>query len=451
MINMSNYRLRKTILDILERMEKDGAYSHLLIDYELKTGKIKAKDEGLLTEIVYGTFQRKLTLDYYLDAFIESRKKIAPWVRMLLRMSVYQMVFLDKVPDHAIIHEAVEIAKTKGNKGIASLVNGVLRSIQRKGVPDTGNIKNSAERIAIETSHPEWLVNRWIAMYGEQITREMCEANVTRKALSVRVQPLKISRQEVIRLLTAQGLEVRPSVFSSQGIVIDKGNVLKTDLFKEGIVTIQDQSSMLVAEMLAIKPGMEVLDACSAPGGKATHIAEKMQNKGMLYAYDLHAKKAKLISQKARDLDLTIIVANEADARKLQELHEIESFDRILADAPCSGLGVIRGKPEIKYNKNATDIKRLAEIQLEILLHVAPLLKKDGLLIYSTCTVEQTENEGVVKSFLQQQPDFIIDQRFFTELPAGFEHSPGRTENGLQIFPQTFQTDGFFLTRFRKK
>lgn len=448
---MSSYQLRETIVDILLRMEKDGAYSHILIGHELQSGKVNPKDEGLLTEIVYGTFQRKLTLDYYLEAFVDAPHKVKPWVRMLLRMSVYQMVYLDKVPDHAIIHEAVEIAKHRGHKGIASLVNGVLRSVQRKGVPETATITDPAKRLSIETSHPEWLVKRWLEMYGEQITREMCEANVTRKPLSIRVQPLKISRDEVIRLLQEQGMEVRPSAFSDQGIIVDQGNIVKTRLFKDGYVTIQDQSSMLVAEMLDVKPGMEVLDACSAPGGKATHIAEKMQNEGILHAYDLHEKKAKQIDTKAANLDLTIIVTNEADARRLQALHEPESFDRILIDAPCSGLGVIRGKPEIKYNKTAADIERMVQIQLDILQHVAPLLKQDGILMYSTCTVDQTENENVAGAFLAAQTDYEMDDSFFPALPAVLQDSPGETAVGLQIFPQTCQTDGFFLTRFRKK
>ncbi|MEN1966926.1 16S rRNA (cytosine(967)-C(5))-methyltransferase RsmB [Lentibacillus sp. N15] len=444
-------KLRETILDSLLRMEKDGAYSHLVIDHALKAGTIQPKDEGLLTEIVYGTFQRKLTLDFYLDSFVPSRKKIAPWVWMLLRMSVYQMVYLTKVPDHAIIHEAVDIAKRRGHKGIASLVNGVLRNIQRKGVPDTASLSDTVERIAIETSHPEWLVERWIAMYGEQLTKQMCEANITRKPISVRVQPLKLSRNKAMQLLQEQGLQTRPSAFSDQGIIIDSGNILKTDLFKDGFVTIQDQSSMLVGEMLDVKPGMDALDACSAPGGKATHIAEKMKNQGRLYAYDLHAKKAKAVQQKAVELDLSIITADQADARRLGDRHASESFDRILVDAPCSGLGVIRGKPEIKYNKKAADIDKLAEIQRNILQSIVPLLQKDGQMVYSTCTVDRTENEAVVQSFLQDNPDVVIDDAFFAELPEVLRDSPGISQSGLQIFPQTFQTDGFFLTRFRKK
>ncbi|WP_087972958.1 16S rRNA (cytosine(967)-C(5))-methyltransferase RsmB [Oceanobacillus rekensis] len=444
------YQLRNTVLDLLLRIEKDSGFSHLLINNEIKSKRIPEKDEGLMTEIVYGTLQRKITLDYYLESFIKNNNKMDLWVKILLRMSLYQMVYLDKVPDHAIIHEAVEIAKQRGHKGIASLVNGVLRNVQRKGVPETTLIEDQTKRLSVETSHPEWLVDRWISNYGYETTKAMCEANITRKHRSIRVQPMKISREKAMEELTEQGFEVKESVFSSQGIIIDKGNILNTELFKEGYVTIQDQSSMLVGEMLDAKPGMHILDGCSAPGGKVTHIAEKMHDEGMIYAYDLHKKKIKQVDEKASLLNLSIINANPGDARELGELHEKESFDRILIDAPCSGLGVIRGKPEIKYDKKLDDIKRLSVIQSEILENVAPLLKQDGLIIYSTCTVDVGENENVVKHFLKTNPEFQIDADFFETLPAKLKNSPGITENGLQLFPQDHNTDGFFLTRFKK-
>ncbi|WP_010530489.1 16S rRNA (cytosine(967)-C(5))-methyltransferase RsmB [Lentibacillus jeotgali] len=447
---MKSFQVREAIVELLVRIERDSGFSHLLIDHEIKSRSIPSKDEALMTEIVYGTIQRKLTLDYYLDAFVDTKKKIKPWVRMLLRMSVYQMHFLDRVPDHAIIHEAVEIAKHRGHKGIASFVNGVLRSMQRKGAPDTDAIESKAKQLAIETSHPEWLVKRWIDMYGYDMTRDMCDANLARKPLSVRVQPLKISRRQAMDELHELGFETRPSDFSGQGIIVDQGNILRTRLFEEGYVTIQDQSSMLVTEMLNAEPGMSVLDACSAPGGKVTHTAEKMQNKGSICAYDLHAKKAEQINHKAAELDLTIIDANAGDARKLLEKHEKGSFDRILIDAPCSGLGVIRGKPDIKYNKTENDIYRLAQIQTDILENVAPLLKRGGLLIYSTCTVDKTENDEVAANFLTQNPEFMLDRAFFEQLPSMIQHSPGHSEIGLQLFPQTFSTDGFFLTRIKR-
>ncbi|WP_085992436.1 16S rRNA (cytosine(967)-C(5))-methyltransferase RsmB [Oceanobacillus senegalensis] len=447
---MKEYGLRNAILDLLIRIEKDQGFSHLLIDHEIKSKRINAKDEKLLTEIVYGTLQRKITLDYYINQFISPKKKMDVWVRILLRMSLYQMAFLDKVPDHAVIHEAVEIAKKRGHKGISGFVNGVLRNVQRKGVPDTSEIKDKLKRLSVETSHPEWLVKRWVDEYGYETTKRMCEANSSKKHQSIRVQPLKTTVDEAMKSLTEQGFEVKPSIFSNQGIIIEKGNILSTDLFRNGYVTIQDQSSMLVGEMLRAEQNMKVLDACSAPGGKATHIAEKMENQGTVYAYDLHKKKVNLINHKADELGLQIIHANPSDARKLQSIHEPETFDRILVDAPCSGLGVIRGKPEIKYNKKESDITTLSTIQLEILDSVAPLLKKGGLFIYSTCTVDRVENEQVVQRFLENHDEFKVDPSFFEELPEDMRRANGLTEFGFQLFPQDFQTDGFFLTRFKK-
>jgi len=439
------------MLDLLLRIDEDSGYSHLLINHEINQRNIDAKDVGLLTEVVYGTMERKITLDYFIEPFIESKGKLDSWVKMVLRMSVYQMVYLDKVPAHAIINEAVEIAKQRGHQGIASFVNGVLRNIQRKGLRKTSEITDEVERLSIETSHPKWLVERWISHYGFQVTKEMCEANLSRKQLTVRVQPLRISREEAMEKLDEQGLQTKASDFSSQGIIIEQGNVLQTDLFLDGYLTVQDQSSMLATEMLDVESGMHVLDACSAPGGKVTHIAEKMNDEGKVNAYDLHKKKINLVKDKATTLKLSIIDAKNGDARKLQELHEDETFDRILIDAPCSGLGVIRNKPDVKYNKEVKDIQRLATIQLDIITKVAPLLKKGGLLIYSTCTVDVEENEEVVKKFLQSNQNFSVDQNFSEALPPIIKQDGNMNEYGLQIFPQTYGTDGFFMTRLIKQ
>lgn len=446
---MDTYKLRQTMLDLLLRIEGDSGYSHLLINHEIKRNKIAPKDIGLLTEVVYGTIQRKLTLDYFLSAFV--KREIDSWVRMLLRMSVYQMEYLDRVPAHAIIHEAVEIAKQRGHKGIASLVNGVLRNIQRKGVPKTSDISNKTERLVVETSHPKWLVERWISQYGFEVTKAMCEANTEKKPMMIRVQPLKISRTEAMEELKGAGFTVHPSIFSDQGIVIEQGNIINSRLFKEGFITIQDESSMLATEMLHVQPGMHVLDACSAPGGKVTHIAEVMEDKGSIDAYDLHKNKLKLIKNKAAELNLSIIDAKQGDARKLHSVEEKGSYDRIMIDAPCSGLGVVRGKPDIKYSKSVEDINRLAIIQLDILNSVAPLLKEDGLLIYCTCTVDKAENEQVVQNFLANHSEFEIDCSFFDTLPEELQDSQGISNYGIQIFPQTYQANGFFITRFLKK
>ncbi|MDX8045006.1 16S rRNA (cytosine(967)-C(5))-methyltransferase RsmB [Gracilibacillus sp. S3-1-1] len=441
------YNIRQIALELLIRIGDQGGYSHLVIDQQLKKHQLDARDGALLTEIVYGTMQRKLTLEYDLATFIKSKKKMDNWVKWLLYLSFYQMKYLDKVPDHAVIHQSVEIAKRKGHKGIASLVNGILRSAQRDGFPDYQAISDPARRISVETSHPLWLVRRWIKQYGVSITEEMCQTNITHKQVSLRIQPLKITREQLIERLEENQIKVHKSPFSEQGLVVEEGNVLKTELFKESLFTIQDESSMLVAEMMDLKEGQTVLDSCSAPGGKATHIAEKLKDNGKVYAYDLHAKKAALVEEKAEQLGLTSITAGQADARNLREKHEEETFDRILIDAPCSGLGVLRSKPDIKYNKTSEDVARLSTIQKEILSHIEPLLKKDGKLMYSTCTVDQEENEEIIKDFLVNHPHYQVDPSFLENLPEVLQNSPGKSEVGIQIFPQDINSDGFFMTR----
>ncbi|MCZ0703379.1 16S rRNA (cytosine967-C5)-methyltransferase [Natronobacillus azotifigens] len=448
---MTKHILRNSALDVLIRIGDNGAFSHLIIDQTIKKNQLSMKDQALFTEIVYGTLQRKLTLAYFTKRFVAKPNKLEDWVKWLLYMSFYQMQYLDKVPDHAIIHEAVSIAKKRGHLGIAKLVNGVLRNAQRNGFPNIEEIEDEAERISIATSHPLWLVKRWINTYGFEKTVEICEANVTTKPISIRINLLRITREEAIDQLLEEGYESTPSLFSEQGIIVQKGNILKSKLFAENLVTIQDQSSMLVAEMMNLTEDLIVLDACSAPGGKATHIAEKLRNSGQVIAYDLHEKKANLVTQKAKALGLTNVVAKGMDARKLSAEHPEDFFDRILIDAPCSGLGVIRGKPDIKYSKKESDIHTLAKIQLELLDNISPLLKKNGTLLYSTCTVDRAENEGVISTFLTSHPDFEIDPNFIDELPTLLKESPGLTDLGLQIFPDDFQTDGFFLTRLRKK
>ncbi|KHE67619.1 16S rRNA (cytosine(967)-C(5))-methyltransferase RsmB [Halobacillus sp. BBL2006] len=448
---MSKYVLRETALHLLTRIGEQGGFSHVLLDREIKKQNLSTQDGGLLTEIVYGTLQRRDLIDFYLQPYLTKQKKLKPWVKWLLYMSVYQMKFLERVPDHAILHEAVEIAKKKGHKGISSLTNGVLRNVQRNEARDLNEIHDPIERIAIETSHPKWLVERWMEQFGETITIEMCRANMQHLPMSVRIQPLRISKSEAMQELVDGGYEVEESIFSSQGLIIKKGNILNHPLFKNGKLTVQDQSSMLVAEMMDLEEGLSVLDACSAPGGKTTHIAEMMKDEGQVLAYDLHDKKAKMVSKKAEQLQLTSIEASQADSRKLQDIHPEHSFDRILLDAPCSGLGVLRGKPDIKYHKKEEDIYALRKIQDDLLAHLAPLMKEDGKFIYSTCTVDKHENEEAVKSFLNDHQDFTVDPSFIKDLPEPLRKSVGLSEYGLQIFPQQWDTDGFFLTRFVKR
>ncbi|MCM3003824.1 16S rRNA (cytosine(967)-C(5))-methyltransferase RsmB [Priestia koreensis] len=446
---MSKYNVREVALDILLSIEKNQAFSNLLLNKSIEKHGIKGKDTGLLTEMVYGTIQRKLTLDYYLEPFIKNPKKLQDWVRVLLRLSLYQMVYLDRIPERAVFYEAVEIAKKRGHKGISSMVNGVLRTIQRNGLKSLDEIKKPLERISIETSHPLWLVERWAAQYGVEKTKGICEANLRAPKQSLRVNTSKFTKEEVKAQLAEEGIQVKDGLFLEEALETQKGNAVYTEAFKQGMFTVQDESSMLVAHALNVEPNETILDSCAAPGGKSTHIAERLQQTGQVVSLDIHAHKVKLIEDQAKRLGLDNIDTKVSDSRKVQELFKDETFDRILVDAPCTGFGVMKRKPDVKYTKTEQDVKQLARIQADILRAVAPLLKKGGTLVYSTCTIDQDENQEVVYQFLQEHEDFQFDTTFKERMPSVLH--PHVTESQIQLLPDDFQSDGFYIASLRKK
>ncbi|CAH2713310.1 Ribosomal RNA small subunit methyltransferase B [Neobacillus rhizosphaerae] len=441
--------VREIALDLLTTIEKNQSYSNLLLNTTIEKNELSSKDVGLLTELTYGTLQRRMALDYFLEPFVKENKKLADWIHHLLRVTLYQMVYLDRIPDRAAIYEAVEIAKKRGHKGIASLVNGVLRSIQREGLRSLNDISDPNQRLALETSHPEWLITRWVNQFGFDKTRKMCEINLTAPMQTARVNLTKISRDECIALLEEDGFQIEKSPIIPEAIRCLKGNLASTIAFKYGMFTIQDESSMLAAYALGAEQNEFVLDACAAPGGKSTHIAEQMDNTGEVISVDLHQHKVRLINDNARRLGLGNIKTSVSDSRHIQEKFKIESFDRILLDAPCSGLGVMRRKPDMKYTKTEKDLERLSTIQQDLLTSVAPLLKKGGILVYSTCTVDKEENENTVTKFLENNPDFEPDLSFKNRMPEAIQ--PLISGYDLQIFPQDFGSDGFYIATLRKK
>jgi 16S rRNA (cytosine967-C5)-methyltransferase len=440
--------VRSIAMDMLVAIEKNQSYSNLLLNTTIEKHELSAKDVGLLTELTYGTLQRRMALDYYLEPFVKDNKKLANWVHHLLRLTLYQMVYLDRIPDRAAIYEAVEIAKIRGHKGIASLVNGVLRSIQREGLPSMEKVSDPNKRLSLETSHPEWLITRWVNQFGYEKTKEMCEINLTAPLQTARVNTTKISRDECVAILEEDGYHIEKSPFIPEAIRSLKGNLASTISFKYGMFTIQDESSMLAAYALGAEQNEFILDACAAPGGKSTHIAEKMNNTGEVISVDLHQHKVRLINDNAKRLGLENIKTSISDSRHLQEKFKTESFDRILLDAPCSGLGLMRRKPDMKYTKTEKDIERLSTIQQDLLMSVSPLLKKGGILVYSTCTVDKEENENTVKTFLDKHPDFEGDLTFRNRMPEAIQ--PLISGFDLQIFPQDLGSDGFYIAVLRK-
>lgn len=437
--------VRDAALSILMAIQDKQAYSNLLIHQTIEKYQLDDKDRGLLTELTYGTLQYRMTLDFYLEPFV--RGKLDGWVRELLRLSIYQMVYLSKIPPHAVVHEAVEIAKRRGHKRIAPTVNGILRSFLRVGARSLDALPEGVSRIAIETSHPEWLIQRWVDAFGMETAAKIAHENNTPARLSMRVNTMKATVQEVRDMLKAEGVETELGNIVPECIYKTGGNLVATTAFQQGYVTIQDESSMLPVQALQVERGMRVLDMCSAPGGKTTQIAEKMNDEGDVLAHDLHPHKMKLIAENANRLGLTSIETKAGDSRKLTQVYPPQSFDRILVDAPCSGLGVIRRKPEIKYTKTKDDFTKLAAIQLELLETASELIKPGGIIVYSTCTIERTENEDVVNSFLKRHPAMELFP--LTSLP--FFEKQSLQEDMLHVLPQDFGGDGFFVAAFQRK
>ena len=427
---------RSLALTVLENVLMNQAYSNIALNKHLKGSQLSAADKGLVTEIVYGTVARKLTLEWYLSHFIEDRDKLDNWLYILILMSAYQLRYLDKVPNHAVVNEAVELAKAR-KKSSEKLVNAVLRRILREGWPDVDSIKRKNKRDSIAYSLPVWLVSKLKEEYGEERAQAIFESLLVRNKASIRVTDL--SRKEEIKAV----LEANDSPLAASGLVKEQGHFAGHDLFSEGAITIQDESSQLVAPTLDLQGHEQVLDACAAPGGKTAHMASFLTS-GKVTALDLYDHKLDLIQENAQRLGVADRVQTQKlDARKVHEFFEKDSFDKILVDAPCSGIGLLRRKPDIKYNKETADFTSLQEIQMEILGSVCQTLRKGGIITYSTCTIVSEENFQVVEAFLESHPEF-------EQVKLEHECKDILKDGCILITPELYGSDGFFISQFRK-
>lgn len=450
---------RELALDALVKVSQTGAYSNLQLNRILQDAKLQRADAALVTEIVYGTIQRQLTLDYWLGRFVsKGLHKLQPWVHGLLRMSAYQLLYLDRIPAHAVVNEAVLIAKRRGHAGISGMVNGVLRNMDRNREelrPEKITDPNPVVRIALRHSYPEWLVARWIAAYGEQAAEQICIAGNEPPHSSVRINPLRTNMDAALKLLADEGYEATASELAPAGIEVKRGgNLAESAGFKDGLWTVQDESSMLVAAVADPIAGMKVLDCCAAPGGKTTHLAELMEGKGKVWANDLHPHKRALITAQSERLKLRNVEAITEDAAQLASRFDAGSMDVVLLDAPCSGFGVIRRKPEIKWTKTESDITDIAAVQRRLLQAVCGLVRPGGTLVYSTCTIEREENEEQVARFLREHPDFYLDTDWPEEIKARLMEKGviGPAFDGqAQLLPHHFGSDGFYIARMKRR
>lgn len=427
---------RSLALSVLEDVFEQGAYSNIALNKALEASALSMQDRGLATELVYGTVSRKITLEWYLAHFIEDREKLDTWVYYLLMLSLYQLVYLDKLPAHAVVNEAVTLAKR--GRGADKFVNAILRKISQTNLPNPADIKRKNKRLSIQYSVPVWLVQTLIAEYGDERAEKIFQSLHIRNKASIRV-----TDSQQIDIL-AEELDAQQSQLSPVGLVKSHGHFAATDYFKQGLITIQDETSQLVAPTLKIQGEEQILDACAAPGGKTCHMASYLTS-GKIMALDLYEHKLTLIEENAKRLGLADkIETKRLDASRVHEEFGPDTFDKILVDAPCSGIGLIRRKPDIRYNKAAMDFENLKTIQLQILDSVCQSLKIGGIITYSTCTIIAKENQEVIDEFLQTHPNF---EQVLLEHPR----ADIMVDGCLLITPEQYQTDGFFIGQFRRK
>ncbi|ASW42969.1 16S rRNA (cytosine(967)-C(5))-methyltransferase RsmB [Clostridium isatidis] len=435
---------RKIARQIVQRVLEEGAYSNLILSNEFNNNEISDKDKGLITEIVYGTLRRKGTLDVIISNFVKDIKLINNTTLNILRIAIYQLYFLDKIPEYAICNEAVEDAKTVSEED-SKLVNAILRNYikDEKEIVVPGNRINE---LAYKFSFQPWMIRLFIKQYGEERTmRIMAGLNETPK-VTVRVNELKADYEEVYGKLEELGYNIEEGYACPEAISIKGGKGIENnELFQQGYITVQDESAMLVAPLLDLKEGDTVLDLCAAPGGKTTHIGELLNNTGRVLAFDLHENKLSLIIDNAERLGLNNIEAYQMDAAKLNTDY-ISFADKVLIDVPCSGLGIIRKKPEIKWNKTRQQLKDLVQIQRDIMENAWQYLKPEGILIYSTCTLNKEENEENIEWFLSKYKDAEIEKIFIGK-NNNFLYSK---EGCLTILPNE-SMDGFFIAKLKKK
>ena len=444
-------KVREIALKVLYEVDKKDAYSNIALDEALNKArkneqKITNTDIGFISELVYGTISWRLTLDEMIKKYSTIKlKKMSPWILNILRMSCYQIVFLDKVPKSAAVNEGVNLAKRYGHKASSNFVNAILRKIEKKDYEDLEEIKEDKERIAKMTSMPVWLVEKLLTQNTVEQVEEICRASNVKPKIHIRVNRLKTDKQSLKRELAKEGIEVEAEENDFLCLKQAK-NIEKIKAFQEGKFTVQDEAAGLIPQILNPKPGERVLDACSSPGGKTTYMAEMMQNQGEIVAWDLHEHRVKLVEEAAKRLGITIIKTEVQDATNYQK-SKLETFDKILLDVPCLGLGVIKRKPDIKWKRKKEDITEITIIQKEILQNGSSLLKIGGELVYSTCSILKEENDEIIEEFLKENKNFIIEKIGSSDK----EKSEKFVENGnfIQLYPNE-KTDGFFICKLRK-
>ncbi len=439
--------VRKIAFDVISRVLYEDAYSAIAINSAVKENQLNSLDASFLSALVYGVLERKLTLEYIIRQYSSVRiKKIENKTLIVLYLGVYQLAFMDKVPDSAAVNESVKLCKNLRLYKSAGFVNAVLRNFVRADkayhLPDESD---KTKYLSIKYSCPEPLVDDWRGQYGDSVTEKILSGFLGRPPVTVRVNTLKTTKAELMKALAQRGIETEENSFLENSLHLSHtGSLDAIPEFREGHFFVEDGASQLCAELFGAREGDTICDVCAAPGGKSFYSAIRMNNNGKIYCYDIHPHKLKLIEDGATRLGIDIISAAQRDAA--DEQSELPKCDRILCDVPCSGLGILRRKPEIRY-KTDTNIDILPKLQYSILCVSASALPTDGILVYSTCTLRACENTEIIERFLREHPDFRPEPLI---LPQGFERQVKEDDHCLTVLPGVYNTDGFFIAKLRR-
>lgn len=445
---------REAALRALRDVDVKESFANLALDSHLTKSKLEGRDRALATELVYGVTRRRGTIDWAIgQVATRPLAQIDPWIRNVLREAVYQILYMERIPRSAAVDEGVNLARQYGHEGVAKFVNGVLRNLLRKlpTLPWPNPEKDPVGALAVQHSYPEWLVKEWTGRYGTLEATALFEAGNKVPPLTVRTNTLKVPREQLAEALAAEGVKTEPTPHSPYGLVIQEltssSYLDRLKAMKQGLFTVQDESSMLVGPVVAPQPGWTVIDVAAAPGGKSTHLAELMNNEGKLLALDIHAHKVDLIEQNARRLGITCLEGLCLDARELGKLMPNRA-DAVLCDVPCSGLGTLARRPDARWRKTPADVESLLPVQQAILESAAGAVKPGGVLVYSTCTIEPRENQEMVSAFVAAHPDFAFDD-IRPYLPPDL--APDAGDGWIQLLPHRHGTDGFFIARLRRQ
>lgn len=444
---------RSIAYEVLDRVH-NGAFADLALDGALESlPGMDIRDRGLVTELVYGVLRYRGRLDYALQHLCSKPlAKVEPAVLNLLRLGGYQLLQLDRIPAHAAVFETVELAKRLGLQRATGFINGILRALIRQGAQLSWPTRAEQPLAYLEhvLSLPHWLAKQWLSELGLEQACDLAESMLHPAPYFIRTNQLKIQRDALLEMLNQGECEAEPTRFAPEGIRINQGITRHLSGHAEGLFQLQDEASMLISHLVAPQPGDRILDTCAAPGGKTTHMAALAGNQVQIVALDLHTQRVDLITNGAARLGCQGIEGRAWDLTRAPNFLEPESFDRILVDAPCSGLGVLRRNPEIRWRRNPGDLKQMARLQRTILHNVAPLLRPGGRLVYSLCTFSTEETDGVIRAFLHEHPDFMrLDLR--DEMPEEWRKLFDDT-GALRTLPHLHGgMDAFFAVAFQKR